>query len=143
MKRPRLLPGQAEVVEQPEHPVLAVGDPETRLDDPAEVLGPPGAHSVALGIGTAQDQGDAGIGRRSGATTGGRPWEPADRADRAEQADRLVAQVAHPARAQALLVPPSAEATGLADPGFVEEPDLEPLGFGMIAGDLGDQVRVR
>jgi hypothetical protein len=57
MDRPRLLPGQAEVVEQPEHPVLAVGDPETRFDDPAEVLGPPGAHPVALGIGTAQHQG--------------------------------------------------------------------------------------
>jgi hypothetical protein len=57
MDRPRLLPGQAEVVEQPEHPVLAVGDPETSCDDPPEVLGPPGAHPVALGIGTAQHQG--------------------------------------------------------------------------------------
>jgi hypothetical protein len=71
-----------------------------------------------------QDQGDAGITRR---------------ADGAEQVDRLVAQVAHPARAHALLVPPSADAAGLADPHFIQEPDLEPFGFGMVAGERGDQ----
>jgi hypothetical protein len=52
-----------------------------------------------------------------------------------------VAQVAHPTRAHALLVPPSADAAGLADPRFVEEPDLEPFGFGMVAGERGDQRR--
>ena len=71
-----------------------------------------------------QDQGDAGIARRT---------------DRAEQVDRLVAQVAHAARAHAALVPAPADAAGLADPGFVQEPDLKPLGLGMVAGDLGDQ----
>jgi hypothetical protein len=52
-----------------------------------------------------------------------------------------VAQVAHAARPQALLVPSAADAAGLADPGLVLEPDLEALGLGMLAGDLGDQGR--
>ena len=73
-----------------------------------------------------QDQGDAGIARRT---------------DRAEQPDRLMAQVAHAAGAHAPLEPASADAAGLADPGLVLEPDLEPLGLGMVAGDLGDQRR--
>jgi hypothetical protein len=70
-----------------------------------------------------QSQGDAGVARRT---------------DGAEQIDRLMAQVAHAARAHALLEPASADPAGLADPGLVEEPDLEPLGFGVVAGDLGD-----
>ena len=73
-----------------------------------------------------QHQGDAGVARRT---------------DRAEQVDRLVAQVAHAARAHALLEPAPADAAGLADPGLVEEPDLEPLGLGVVAGDRGDQRR--
>jgi hypothetical protein len=59
-------------------------------------------------------------------------------ADRAEKVDRLVAQVAHAARAHAALEPASADAAGLADPGLVLEPDLEALSLGMVAGDLGD-----
>lgn len=71
MDRPRLLPRQAEVVEQPQHAVLAVGDAEAVLgaapDRPptsvlgarraTQILGPPRAHAVALGVGAAQDQG--------------------------------------------------------------------------------------
>ena len=79
----------------------------------------------------------------SGADAGQHERDPgiAHRTDRAEQIDRLVAQVAHAARAQALLVPASADPAGLADPRFVQEPDLEPLGLGMVAGQLGDQRR--
>ena len=73
-----------------------------------------------------QDQGAAGVARR---------------ADRAEQVDRLVAQVAYAARAHAAFEPAAADAAGLADPGLVLEPDLEPFGVGMVAGDLGDQRR--
>jgi hypothetical protein len=62
-----------------------------------------------------QDQGDAGIPLGT---------------DRPEQVNRLVAQVAHAARAQAALVPAATDPAGLADPGLVEEPDLEPLGPG-------------
>ena len=72
-----------------------------------------------------QDERDAGIARR---------------ADGAEQVGGLVAEVAHPARPHALLVPPAAHPAGLADPGFVQEPDLEPLGLGVVAGDPGDQL---
>jgi hypothetical protein len=61
--------------------------------------------------------------------------------DRAEQIGRLVAEVAHTARAQALLVPAPPDPAGLADPGLVQEPDLEPIGLEMSAGDLGDQRR--
>jgi hypothetical protein len=57
MDRPRLLPGQAEIVEQPEHPVLGIGDAEAHLDDPTQILGPPAAHAVALRVGTPQHQG--------------------------------------------------------------------------------------
>lgn len=73
-----------------------------------------------------QHQGDAGVALRT---------------DRAEQVDRLVAQVARAARAYAALEPAAADAAGLADAGLVEEPDLEPLGLGVVAGDLGDQRR--
>jgi hypothetical protein len=58
-----------------------------------------------------------------------------------EQIDRLVAQVAHAARAHAAREPAAADAAGLADPGLVEEPDLEPLGLRVVAGDLGNQRR--
>jgi hypothetical protein len=51
-----------------------------------------------------------------------------------------VAQVAHAAWAHAPLEPAPADAAGLADPGLVEKPDLEALGLGMVAGDLGDQT---
>jgi hypothetical protein len=61
--------------------------------------------------------------------------------DGAEPIGRLVAQVAHAARAHALLEPAAAEAAGRADPGLVQEPDLEPPGLGMAAGDLGDHRR--
>ncbi len=53
----------------------------------------------------------------------------------------LVAQVAHAARPQALLVPAAADPAGLADPRLVQEPDFHPLGLGMVVGDLGDQRR--
>jgi hypothetical protein len=51
-----------------------------------------------------------------------------------------MAQVAHPARADPTFEPAAADAAGLADPSFVQEPDLEPFGFGVGAGDLGDQL---
>ena len=72
-----------------------------------------------------QDQGNAGVARGT---------------DRAEQIRRLMAQVAHPARAHALLVPAAADAAGLADPRLVQEPDLEALGLGVVAGDRCDQL---
>jgi hypothetical protein len=53
----------------------------------------------------------------------------------------LVAQVSRPPWAHALLVPPPAEAVGLAHAGFIKRPDLEALGRGMVAGDLADQSR--
>jgi hypothetical protein len=52
-----------------------------------------------------------------------------------------VAQVAHAAWAHAALEPAPADAPGLADPCLIEEPDLEPLGLRVLAGDLGDQRR--
>ena len=52
-----------------------------------------------------------------------------------------MAEIAHAPRPHALLVPPAADPTGLADPGFVQEPDLEPLGLGVVVGDPGDQLR--
>ena len=60
--------------------------------------------------------------------------------DRPEQVDRLVAEIAHAPRPHALLVPPAADPPGLADPGFVQEPDLEPLGLGVVVGNPGDQA---
>jgi hypothetical protein len=50
-------------------------------------------------------------------------------------------QVAHAARAHAALEPAPADAPGLADPGLIEEPDLEPLGLGMVAAIRFDQRR--
>jgi hypothetical protein len=64
----------------------------------------------------------------------------AGRADGTEQVGRLVAEVAHTPRPHALLVPLPTHPAGLADPGFVQEPDLEPLGLGVVAGDPGDQL---
>jgi hypothetical protein len=51
-----------------------------------------------------------------------------------------MAQVAHAARAHAALEPAPAHPAGLADPGLTEEPHLEPLGPGVIAGDDLDQL---
>ena len=62
-------------------------------------------------------------------------------ADGPEQIDRLVAEVAHPAGPHPPLEPPPTDPTGLADPGFVEDPDLEPLGLGVVVRHLGDQRR--
>jgi hypothetical protein len=56
MDRAGLLPRQVEVVEQPQHPILAVDDAEAGRDQPAQILGPPAAHAVALGVGPAQNQ---------------------------------------------------------------------------------------
>jgi hypothetical protein len=53
----------------------------------------------------------------------------------------LVAQVAYPTRAHAALEPTPAHPAGLADPSFIQEPDLEPPGLGMIARDSGNQAR--
>jgi hypothetical protein len=49
----RLLPRQAEIVEQSQHAVLAVGDAEARCHDPTKILGAPRADAVAFGIGPA------------------------------------------------------------------------------------------
>ena len=56
MHGPRLLPGQAEVVEQPEHAVLGIADAEAIFDDPTQILGPPRADAVALRVRAAQHQ---------------------------------------------------------------------------------------
>ena len=72
---------------------------------------------------------------------GQRDTDVAGRADRAEQIDRSVTQVADSARAHAPREPAATDPTGLADPGFVEEPDLELLGLRMGARNLGDQRR--
>ena len=61
-------------------------------------------------------------------------------AHRAEQVDRLVAQVADAARAHALLESAPTDTAGLADPRLVQEPDLEALGLGVVAGDRCDQL---
>src|SRR4051794_40532709 len=45
--RPRLLPREVEALEQPEHPALAVADPEPLLDQGAQVAGAPGDAAVA------------------------------------------------------------------------------------------------
>ena len=57
MDRARLLPGQVEVVKQPQHAILGIADAEAVLDDATEILGPPAAHAVALRIGPAQHHG--------------------------------------------------------------------------------------
>jgi hypothetical protein len=43
-------------VEQAQHAVLGIGDAQAVLDDPTEILGPPGADAVALGVRAAQHQ---------------------------------------------------------------------------------------
>ena len=62
-------------------------------------------------------------------------------ADGTEQIGRLVAEVTPATGSMALLEPATADAAGLADPGLVQEPDLETLGVGMRGFDLGDQGR--
>ena len=62
------------------------------------------------GVGDRQDQRDARV---------------ADRADGAEQVHRFVAEVAPAARPHPLGEPAAADPTGLADPAFIQEPDLE------------------
>ena len=62
------------------------------------------------GVGDRQDQRDAGV---------------AHRADGAEQVDRFVAEIAPAARPHPLGEPAAADPTGLADPAFIQEPDLE------------------
>ena len=62
-------------------------------------------------------------------------------ADGAEQVEGVVPEVAPAAWADAFLEPAAAGAAGLADPGLIQEPELEPLGLGMGGGDLGDQRR--
>jgi hypothetical protein len=54
--RPRLLPRQVEALEQPEHPALAVADPEPRLDQGAQVAGAPGNAAVPLELRPSEDQ---------------------------------------------------------------------------------------
>jgi hypothetical protein len=56
MDRARLLPGQAEVVEQPEHAVLRIADAEAGFHEPTEVLGAPGADAIAFRVRAAQHQ---------------------------------------------------------------------------------------
>src|SRR5215218_25328 len=56
MDRPGLLPREVEPLEQPEHPALAVADPEAALDQGAQVAGAPGDAAVALQLGPLEDQ---------------------------------------------------------------------------------------
>ena len=62
------------------------------------------------------------------------------RADGAEEVDRGVALVFDAGGSRSLLIPASAIPAGLADPGFVLQPDLDALGFGMGRCGLGDQI---
>jgi hypothetical protein len=78
------------------------------------------------GLDGGQDQGHAGV---------------ALGADRAEQIDGVVPQVAATAGPLSLLEPAPADSPGLADSGFVEEPDLDPRRFGLGRGEFGDQRR--
>ena len=54
-------------------------------------------------------------------------------ADGAEQIDGVVAQVAPATWADTALEPAAAGAAGLADPGLIQEPDLEPWASGWAA----------
>src|SRR4051794_41452605 len=54
--RPRLLPREVEAPEQPQHPALAVADPEPFLDQGAQVAGAPGDAAVAFEARAAQDE---------------------------------------------------------------------------------------
>src|SRR5215217_2123582 len=56
MDRAGLLPGEAEALEQLEHAVLAVADPEAALDQGAQIAGAPGDAAVAPQVRAAQDQ---------------------------------------------------------------------------------------
>src|SRR5215211_73517 len=56
MDRPGLLPREVEALEQPEHPALAVADPEAALDQGAQVAGAPGDAAVPLQLGPLEDQ---------------------------------------------------------------------------------------
>jgi hypothetical protein len=57
-------------------------------------------------------------------------------ADGAEEIGGLVAEIAPAARPLPLREPPSAGSAGLADPGLVEKPDLDPLGLGLGRRDF-------
>src|SRR5215213_6058787 len=54
--RPRLLPGEVEALDQPQHPGLAVAHPEAALDQGAQVAGAPGDAAVALELRAPEDQ---------------------------------------------------------------------------------------
>jgi hypothetical protein len=56
MPGPRLLPAQAEALDQAQHPGLGVGHAEAVLGQPAEVTDAPLGTTVAPGVGAAQDQ---------------------------------------------------------------------------------------
>jgi hypothetical protein len=51
------LPRQAKLVEPPQHAVLGVADAKARRDEPAQILGPPRADAIPLGVRATQDQG--------------------------------------------------------------------------------------
>jgi hypothetical protein len=70
-----------------------------------------------------------------------RDAEVALRTDCTEEIGRLMPKVAPAARPLPLLEPASAGPAGLADPGLVEKPDLEPLSLGLGGHDLGRQRR--
>ena len=55
MDRPGLLPREVEALEPPEHPALAVADPEAALDQGTEVAGAPGDTAIPLEFGTFED----------------------------------------------------------------------------------------
>ena len=61
-------------------------------------------------------------------------------ADGAEEVDGGMALVFDAGRAGATLEPTPAIPAGLADPGFILQPDLDALGFGMGRCGLGDQA---
>lgn len=60
--------------------------------------------------------------------------------DRAEEIQRFMAEIARPPRPHTFLIPATAGAAGLTDAGFILEPDLDPLGLRVSAGDLSDQA---
>jgi hypothetical protein len=89
--RPRLLPGQVEIVQQPEHAVLAVDHPEALFDDPAQILRPPRTHPIARRIRTAQHQ---RLERRHLALV--EPGRPAALGSVAQAVDALDVEADHP-----------------------------------------------
>jgi hypothetical protein len=70
-----------------------------------------------------------------------RDTEVALRADRTEEIGSLMPEIAAAAWPLPLLEPAAAAPAGLADPGLVEKPDLEPIGLGLGCCDLGGQRR--